>query len=124
MMQNKKSKIAFGAVLMAVLAGVVLVWGGSGDRAEDMIFSWDAPTAGTPVVRYEVQIRVGGSQSNEYQNQVVTTNSVTFEVDWLKPYEVRVRGVDANDRIGPWSDWSLAEDRELEEPDFGTIPGE
>ena len=32
--------------------------------------------------------------------------------------EVRVRAVDANNRVGPWSIWSQAEDRDHAEPSF------
>jgi len=118
MVIEKKNKIRLLGVLVVVLAGVALVLGGLGPQPDNLMFSWSDPTSGTEVVKYEVQIRVGGSASHEYRNEVVTTNSVTFDVEWLTPYEVRVRGVDANNRIGPWSDWSLAEDRDHEEPSF------
>jgi hypothetical protein len=67
---------------------------------------WTAPTEGSPVVFYELEVLAG-----EEPFLVVTTEDTqylfapgTFEVD--VPYVARVRGVDAKDREGPWSEWS------------------
>ncbi|MFT5233997.1 MAG: hypothetical protein ACI9UK_000346 [Candidatus Krumholzibacteriia bacterium] len=123
MKSDKKVKFAVLGLLVVVLAGAAMVKAGYFDKVlpaqpDDMVFSWAAPTVGTTVVKYEVQIREGGSDGGDSRNMEVTTNSVTFDVDWLTLYEVRVRGVDASNRIGPWSEWSLAEDRDHEEPSF------
>lgn len=108
-------------LVVAVLAGGALVCGeeilekdlGS---PNDMIFEWTAPTTGSAVDQYEVEIRIGGMNSTNVETRMVTTNQVTFAVEWLTVYEVRVRGIDSAGRIGPWSIWSLAEDRGVDDP--------
>jgi len=87
-------------------------------RPENMTFSWTAPSTGSPVAKYEIQIRKGGAASTDITNREVPTNEVTFAVEWLTKYEVRVRAVDAGNRAGPWSLWSQAEDRDHEDPSF------
>jgi hypothetical protein len=121
-MFDKKNLILIAlAVGLAVLGGVAITMGGGGDKSlpqdpADMTFTWTAPTSGTAPVRYDVEIRVGGPESDQIQTQSVTTNEVTFPVDWVTMYEVRVRGVDGQGRTGPWSVWSLAYDRDLDDP--------
>ena len=108
---------------VAVLAGGALVYGDEIlekllDTPADMVFEWTAPTTGSAVDKYEVQIRTGGMNSTDVETRMVSTNQVTFAVDWLTLYEVRVRGIDSAGRIGAWSIWSLAEDRDHDEPSF------
>ena len=123
-MTGQKKAGLFGLGLaVAVLAGVAMVQGGGDiknllDPPPDMTFQWAAPTTGTPAAKYEVQIRNGGANSTDVVTRTVTTNRVTFSVDWLTLYEVRVRAIDASGRAGIWSVWSLAEDRDHEEPSF------
>ena len=120
---QKKAGLYGLALAAAVLAGVALVQGGGDiknllDPPPDMAFVWAPPTTGTAVEKYEVQIRSGGANSTDVETQFVTTNRVTFSVDWLTLYEVRVRGIDADGHVGVWSKWSLAEDRDHAEPSF------
>jgi hypothetical protein len=121
MTDKKILALGAGLLVLAALAGAALTIGGGADKSvpsdpPDMTFTWDPPTTGTPVVRYEVEIRVGGSDSDQIDTQTVNTNEVTFAVDWVTPYEVRVRGVDGQGRTGPWSEWSLAYDTDLDDP--------
>jgi hypothetical protein len=111
------------ALVAGVLAGAAFAQGDLADKdiptdAEPMTFAWTPPTTGTSPVRYEVQIRKGGPSSTDIESRVEPTNQTTFAVDWLTLYEVRVRAVDASNRVGPWSIWSQAEDRDHEEPSF------
>ena len=122
MTAKKISVLVGGALLVAVLAGVAISQSSGGEKVippqpRDFTFDWTAPTTGTPVVRYDVEIRIGGPESDQIETRSVTTNEVTFSVDWVTIYEVRVRGVDAQGRVGPWSPWSLAEDRDLDDPE-------
>ncbi len=120
---QKKAGLYGLGLAAALLAGVALVQGGGSiknllDPPDDMTFEWTAPTTGSVVAKYEVQIRTGGLNSTDVETQFVTTNQVTFSVDWLTLYEVRVRGVDGAGHVGSWSVWSLAEDRDHDEPSF------
>jgi hypothetical protein len=68
--------------------------------------TWDAPTEGSPVVFYVLEIYEDGELFI-----VDTTEDTSFVVPagiFLAgpQYTARVRGVDAQDRTGPWSLWS------------------
>ncbi len=120
---QKKAGLYGLGLAAAVLAGVAMVQGGDDiknllDPPADMTFEWAAPTTGSTAVRYEVQIRNGGANSTDVKTQNVTSRSVTFSVDWLTLYEVRVRGIDSSGCAGVCSASSLAEDRDHEEPSF------
>ena len=123
MTSKKRAGLIVLVLAVGVLGGVVLAQTESHDKdippqPEDMIFEWTAPTTGSAPVKYLVEIRVGGMNSEDIATREVTTNRVTFPVAWLTLYEVRVRGVDANNNIGPWSAWSVAEDRDHDDPSF------
>ncbi len=124
MMTGKNKTVMYGLIFaVAVLAGGALVYGEEIlekllDSPDDMVFEWTAPTTGSAVDKYEVEIRTGGVNSTDVETRMVTTKQVTFAVDWLTLYEVRVRGIDSAGRVGPWSIWSLAEDRDHDEPSF------
>jgi hypothetical protein len=65
-------------------------------------FTWSAPTTGTAVVEYVVELSIDGGAWT--QVAVTTTNQHTFsDFVYLTTYEVRVAGVDASDRQGPFS---------------------
>ena len=125
-MTGIKKSVLWVVVLAAVaLAGVKMVSGAADDKeSPTMTFSWEAPASGAPVVFYEVEIRVGGMNSESIEELQTETTSIILEVDELAPdvmprlYEVRVRGVDAQDRKGPWSIWSVAEFLEPEMEDL------
>lgn len=114
-------------IMYGVLAAVVLLAGGallqallddSGfDAATPMTFRWE-PGSGTPAASYDVEIRKGGSGSTDITTEAVQIAEVTFNVDWLTPYEVRVRGVSATGVRGAWSEWSLVYDRDHDAPSF------
>ncbi len=74
--------------------------------------SWTAPTEGSPVEHYVLQLSTDGGP-------FVTVGSVTgteyvLELEVGSTYIARVAGVDAQDRQGPWS-----EESEPYTPDIG-----
>jgi len=67
----------------------------------DATATWTAPTEGSPVDHYVVQISQDGGP---YQNAGSTqTTTITLQLQVGSSYTVRVAGVDAQDRQGPWS---------------------
>ena len=68
--------------------------------------SWQAPTSGSPVVLYELEIYEDGvlflSVDTPSTSHVIPAGTFADGV----PYTARVRGVDAQARTGPWSLWS------------------
>ncbi len=123
MMTSKKRLFLYGLVAATlVLAGGALSQEGADDSepepAPPMTFRWE-PGLGTPPVRYDVEIRTGGMLSDDITEREVDTEEITFDVRWGTPYEVRVRGVNAQGEVGPWSIWSLVYDREYKEPELG-----
>lgn len=85
--------------------------------ADDIVFRWTAPTSGTPVVSYDVQVRTIGT-GDVIHRGILETEFTLTEVQYMKKYQIRVRGVDGDDRRGPWSQWSEEESRELPEPNL------
>jgi len=81
--------------------------------------TWTAPTEGSPVDHYVVELSVDGG---EYINAGMTpTTSITLNLDVLQEYVVRVAGVDALDRQGPWS---LPSEPYVPDPGAPTAPGQ
>ena len=65
-------------------------------------FEWDAPTAGEPALAYTVERGTPGASFTPAG--IVTANEVTF-YDWpLTPVALRVAGVDAQGRVGIFSE--------------------
>lgn len=117
----------WGVVLLLVtaLAGVAVTgnwpWEKNADHdPQPMTFEWDPPVGGSAVVLYEVEIRESRPTTEAtVVRRTTDTNRVTFDVRWLYLYEVRVRGVDAEGRKGPWSEWSDPPvDRDHNEPEL------
>ncbi len=120
MMLNKNNLILYGFCVGALaLGGATLVQAQSDaaadtvavDPAPPMTFAWQ-PGSGPPPEKYEVEIRKGGMYSKDITYRETATTEITFDVDWLTPYDVRVRGVDAEGRRGPWSKWSVVHHRQ------------
>lgn len=88
--------------VFAVLAAPVLA------QAPAATYRWDPPTTGSPVVKYVIQVSSdGGQTSTQYVSDDDPLNVFVF-YDWAfaTTYVIRVAGVDAADRQGPWSPWS------------------
>jgi hypothetical protein len=84
--------------------------------APDVVFTWTAPTTGTPVDHYVAQILVNDIDTLFIDS--VPTESLTLPVVYGNKYQVRVAGVDASDVQGPMSLWSLPYTPELDPPGF------
>ena len=82
---------------------------------------WQRPTSGSPVVLYQLQIldANGGldttyvvpSQAGEIQEFIFTDG------DYMREYQARVRGLDADGDAGPWSGWSDLVAFEVDDPE-------
>jgi len=102
--------------MFAVLFAVMLPATSALAEEVQVNYSWTAPTTGTPVDHYVVQHSIDGGQWTE----VGTTddNSFTLSATMGQSHQIRVAGVDASDRQGPYS---VASDPYL--PDAGA-PGQ
>jgi len=104
-------------LLIAGVLGLMLFATAAFAQVPDVTYVWTAPTTGSEVVQYVVELNVDGAGWN--QVGVTPTESFTFSTfEFLKTYEVRVAGVDALDRQGPFS---LSSDPYT--PDLG-VPGQ
>lgn len=65
-------------------------------------WTWTPPTSGTPVDHYVVEIE----RTSHSASAVVSRNSFLMNVPMDDLVRVRVAGVDAADRQGPFSQWS------------------
>ena len=75
--------------------------------------SWSAPTYGTPVDFYRLQVIEVGFNIETWESFIDTFIHTdiadTFHYVWVmggNEYFARVAGVDAQDRQGPWSNWT------------------
>ena len=63
---------------------------------------WDAASYGDPAVKYIIQHSVNGLQWYPYA--IVDTTYATMSVSYLDTDRIRVAGIDAGDRMSPWSE--------------------
>lgn len=120
-MKNKTRSIVW-KVLLAVVAisvvgiGTALVQEDKGSddlQVPDARFVWSAPTTGTPVHHYVVQVLVN---ADTLFFDPVVSEEITFPVEYKNKYYVRVAAVDAGGTQGPMSDWSGLYFPELDPP--------
>ncbi len=93
-------RLAILLLILVLTAGVFSVAGAVKD-AQPVHYVWTAPTEGSPVVFYRVQL-----SRNDGEFAVIDsapTTSYTLAVEWGDKYVIRVAGVDAADRQGPYS---------------------
>jgi len=83
-------------------------------RAEMLTWSWDAPTEGTAVVYYVVELSVNDGPFL-LLGQQPASNSITIDQTPNNEYRMRVAGVDSDGHQGGWSEISL--------PDMWGAPG-
>lgn len=109
-------------LLMAGLLGLMLIATSAfGQATEPAVqYTWTAPTTGSPVDHYVVQYTNDGGATWIDVGVSVTAETYTFlnVFEYLVTYQVRVAGVDALGRQGPWS---VPSDPYM--PDQG-VPGE
>jgi len=88
--------------IFAVLIATVLPVSSSLAQTDMPVgYTWTAPTTGTPVEFYVVQHSVDGGQWT--QIGTTDTNSYTLNAAVGQSHQIRVAGVDADDRQGPFS---------------------
>ena len=92
-------KRALMALTVVLMLGPALL---AQDQATmDAVYRWKPSVKGSPAVIYVVQVRVDGGPWATVMH--VHTNEVKAPLELLKTYEIRVAGVDAKGRQGPWS---------------------
>jgi len=64
-------------------------------------YQWSAPTTGSTVVQYVVQHEIDGG--NWVTVGTTDTNSYTLDLTVGQSHRIRVAGLDAQNRQGPWS---------------------
>ncbi len=90
--------IAAGLALMMLLMGPLPA---AAQTTVQATASWSPPSTGSPVDHYVVQISIdGGAFGNA---GTTNTTSITLTLTVGSTYTVRVAGVDAQDRQGPYS---------------------
>jgi len=76
-------------------------------RLVDATCSWGAPTYGTPVHHYVLQlVKLGGAAFDTTTFDSIQAESTSLELELGYTYKARVAGVDAQGRQGPWSLWT------------------
>jgi hypothetical protein len=109
--------LATSIALLGGVLGVALVQAAEG---VDIRCRWQAPDSGSPVQVYELQIKDvdGGLDTTiTVPSQPGSEQVQVFEGEFLRRYIARVRGIDAQGRSGPWSNFSQVYVFEEEEPE-------
>lgn len=94
------------ALITALLMSVVIVLPAAAQTEVDVSYTWTAPTSGSPVHHYVVQHSVNGGSWT--QIDTASSNSYTLSARMGESHRIRVAGVDAQDRQGPYSQASDA----------------
>jgi hypothetical protein len=92
------------AVPWVLLLSMALVPSVFAQTSVEVTYTWTPPSSGTPVDHYIVELSVNGSPF--YQIDTSTSNTITITVPVDETHQVRVAGVDASDRQGPYSESS------------------
>lgn len=71
--------------------------------APPVTYTWTAPTTGSPVVRYTVELRTNAGAWVEVSTSTTLMTYTFSTFNYLSTYEVRVAGVDALSRKGAYS---------------------
>lgn len=91
-------------VISITIAAFVLLLGAT--ASADVKAEWGAPTTGSPVEVYQVELQANGELVASYETTetILIIPQDVFQVG--TPYVARVRGVDDLGREGPWTPWS------------------
>ena len=111
------------SITRAALIGVFILMAVSSSQAlaqteMEASYTWTVPQGGSAVVSYVVQHRVDGGQWA--QVGVTPTNTYTMMLAVGQSHEIRVAGVDAQDRQGPFS---VPSDPYIPDPGAPAQPG-
>lgn len=80
----------------------LLAFAATAQAQEEVTYTWSAPTTGSAVDHYVVQHQEDGGDWVIVSSNV-TTNEYVLTADYDVEHSIRVAGVDALDRQGPWS---------------------
>lgn len=94
MKRSKTILAALGIISLMLIQGAALA-------DVQVNFSWTAPTTGTPVDHYVIQHAVNGGSWTLVATSA--TNSYTLTASEGDSHQIRVAGVDAQDRQGVYS---------------------
>lgn len=83
------------AVLVILLAFPAI----AGQQAQ---FRWTPPVTGSPVVEYQIEMSLDGGAFTWIA--ATPDTFFTYEFPYDTTIQVRVAGMDALDRVGPWSE--------------------
>jgi hypothetical protein len=100
--------------LVAILFAGVLFVRGSGEDPAPVAYVWKAPSTGSPVAFYRVQLSLNDGAFTAIGT--TTTTSYSVPIEWGNKYVIRIAGVDATGHQGPYSLPSVAYTPELPQP--------
>ena len=98
----KKLNILPISVILTLLVTAMMATGAAAQTTTDLNYQWSAPVTGSPVDHYIVEHSVDGGTWT--QVGTTTTASYTLTAAYGQAHRIRVAGVDADDRQGPYSD--------------------
>ena len=87
--------------VMICVVGILLIE--NPDLTVPATASWDAPLYGTPVVKYTVEHSIDNGAWYTYA-LTDTNTSIPMSVSFWSTHRIRVAGIDAEDRVGAFSD--------------------
>jgi len=104
--------------LICVMAFSMAATSAMAQTEMDIDYSWSAPTSGSTVDHYVIEHSIDGGS----WTQIATSNSNTFTLAASVgvSHQIRVAGVDASDRQGPFS---VASDAYSPDPGLPSQPG-
>jgi endonuclease YncB( thermonuclease family) len=111
-----KNRVIQTALIAATL--IALAVPAAAQTTVDVSYTWTAPTSGSAVDHYVVEHRVNGGAW--VQIATTSTNSYTLTATYGQTHEIRVAGVDAQDRQGVFS---VASDPYTPDPGAPGAPG-
>lgn len=100
MFKRNRMTAILGAIAVLTLLGALP----AAAQTVEVTASWTAPTEGSPVDHYVLQLSVDGGPFSTVASVAGTSHALQLDVD--STYVARVAGVDAQDRQGPWSESS------------------
>lgn len=123
-MRQEKNKgwIMRNVMIVSVLVCMALSWPPSASAQEEVAYLAECPTTGSPVHHYVWELSYGGVVVDLYPETTVPEYVAT--VPYGVEFVIRLKAVDAQDRAGPWSEWSEPYTPDLGAPAWsgGCIP--
>jgi hypothetical protein len=97
----KRTTTLTATITLAILATALLAAPASAQTTINVSYTWTAPTTGSAVVTYIVQDSVDAGTFTQVGTS--STTSYTLAASVSHSHSIRVAGVDAQSRQGPWS---------------------